>query len=87
MRTKLVHGRWLLCGHILAHDEIQVGQTWAAADGGNYTVQVLDVDRFGWVRYSWTEGVEERSHEKESFAFQCRYCLVLPSNQIPKELT
>jgi hypothetical protein len=86
VRTEEVNGRWLLCGHILDKSKIEVGQTWAAADGGNYTVQITDVDQFGYVRYCWEERGETRFHEKESFAFQCRYCLVLPSAEIPEDL-
>lgn len=83
MRTEQVNGRWLLCGHILPTDKIEVGQTWAAGSG---TVQVTDVDQFGWVRYCWEERGETRFHEKESFSFQCRYFLVLPSAEIPEKL-
>lgn len=83
MRTEQVNGRWLLCGHILPTDKIEVGQVWAAGSGA---VQVTNVDQFGWVTYTWTERDEVRFHEKESFAFQCRYCLVLPSAEIPEGL-
>jgi hypothetical protein len=86
VRTELVNGRWLLCGHILPANKIEVGQVWAPTSGGNHTVTVFDVDQFGWVRYSWLDGGKEISNEKEAFAFQCRYCLVLPTEQIPEEL-
>jgi hypothetical protein len=84
MRTEQVNGRWLLCGAILPKEKIEVGQTWAS---GNTVVQVTDVDQFGWVRYCWTEKGQVVCNEKEAFAFQCRYCLVLPSQEIPEELT
>lgn len=83
MRVEFQNGRFILCGVILPKEKIEVGQTWAA---GNSIVQVDEVDQFGWVRYHWFENDELRSNEKESFSFQSRYCLVLPSSQIPKEL-
>lgn len=85
MRTELVNGRWLLCGCILPIEHIKHEQTWAAASGSEHTVQISAV-RDGWVCYSWREKGQVRYHEKDSFAFQCRYCLVLPTADIPEEL-
>lgn len=86
MRTELVHDRWLLCGTILPTKKITHGQVWAAADGTNRTVTVSSV-RDDWVGYNHDGdyGVH-KYHEKIAFAFQCRYCLVLPTAEIPKEL-
>lgn len=83
MRTKLVNNRWLLCGCILPVEAIKVGQEWASGSG---TVTIVAVDDDGWVTYSWEERGELRRWNKESFAFQCRYCLVLPTPEIPPEL-
>lgn len=85
MRTEQVHGRWLLCGHILDAKHIKHGQTWASADGSNRTVRISAV-RGDWVGYTWEEPSGRKYHEKEAFAFQCRYCLVLDGPEIPKEL-
>lgn len=65
---------------IIRKEEIPIGSSWFAADGSGHTVVVTAVDLdspAGWVKYEWVEkpsGVT-RSHEKSSFAFQCRYCL------------
>lgn len=76
MRVETVNGRHLLCGHILPIDKIHRGQTWAPADGSNRTVTIESGGE--WVDYSWIENGEKKVHTKMSFAFQCRYCLVLP---------
>jgi hypothetical protein len=76
MRVEVVNGRKLLCGQILKHNELAVGQTWAPASGADRTVKITDIDG-DWVRYEWVEGGQTVSHEKDLFAFQCRYCLVL----------
>jgi hypothetical protein len=82
MRVELVNGRYLLCGAILPSEKVTVGQVWAPASGGNYTISVTkrEADR---VTY---EGVSQPEHSKDAFAFQCRYCLVLETNQIPLNL-
>lgn len=85
MRVETINGRHLLCGHILPVSQIKHGQEWAPASGDNYTVKVSAV-RGDWVGYTWIENGQPVYHEKEAFAFQCRYCLVLPTNEIPKEL-
>lgn len=85
MRTELVNNRWLLCGHFLADHQIKNGQVWAPADGSDRTVRVSG-DREGWVGYTWMENGVRKYHEKSSFAFQCRYCLVLDGPEIPEEL-
>lgn len=85
MRTELVGGRWLLCGVILPKQHIKHGQEWAAASGSNSVVKINAV-RDDWVGYNWKEKGVVKYHEKDVFSFQCRYCLVLPTAEIPKEL-
>ncbi len=85
MRVETIHGRHLLCGHFIRPDQIEPGQVWASADGSDRTVQVDRVEG-EWVYYSWHEHGRRMDHDKLSFAFQCRYCLVLPTTDIPKEL-
>jgi len=85
MRTELVKDKWLLCGVILPYIAIQPNQTWAAADGSGYCVQVMAVSE-NWVTYSWIQKGELKSHRKDPFAFQCRYCLTLPTAEIPQNL-
>lgn len=84
MRVELIHGRHLLCGHILANDQVRAGQKWAAADGSNRSVRIVAVAH-DWVTYTWDEYGEPKYHDKSIFAFQCRYCLVLDGPEIPKE--
>jgi hypothetical protein len=76
MRVEVVNGRKLLCGQILKLDQLAVGQIWASASGADRTVKITDIDG-DWVRYEWVQGGKPASNEKEAFAFQCRYCLVM----------
>lgn len=76
MRIETVHGRKLVCGHIFKTDEIKKGQRWAPADGSNREVKIVRVDG-SWVKYEWEEQGQRKTHEKEAFAFQCRYCKVV----------
>lgn len=85
MRVELVHNRYLLCGCILDPALVKSGQVWAAADGSNRTVTILHI-KSDWVTYSWVVGDAQKQHQKSLFAFQCRYCLVLPTYEIPEEL-
>lgn len=86
MRTELIQGRWLLCGTIIPSKNIEQGQLWAAADGTDHTVTIGTVSK-DWVGYIYNgiNGVN-KYHERDAFDFQCRYCLVLPTANIPKEL-
>jgi hypothetical protein len=83
MRVETVNGRHLLCGGIIPRDAVKVGQRWAPASGGNYEVEVVSAGE--WVRYTWTEAGGSKSHEKDNFSFQCRYCLVLDTPEVPAE--
>lgn len=74
-RIEVQYGRAILCGVILCKDDIEPGQVWQGSSGTTVTVQAVDSD--GWVTYGWAEGDAPRTHTKDSFAFQCRYCLVI----------
>lgn len=77
MRLEVKHSRVLLCGHILSPEFILVGQRWASADGSNREVTVSNVDG-DWIEYTWSDGDGAAVyHAKLSFAFQCRYCLIV----------
>lgn len=84
MRVEEKHGRYLLCGYTLSNNQIKAGQVWAPADGSNRTVTVKSGGE--WVDYEWEEDGEKKLHTKMNFAFQCRYCLVLPTDEIPEWL-
>lgn len=79
-RVDVVRNRRLLCGCILPQSCIVAGQEWAAADGSNHVVTIADVNG-EWVTYQWPDGDAVIMHRKLVFAFQCRYCLVLPTQQ------
>lgn len=86
MRTELIAGRHLLCGTILPINKLAVGQLWASADGSDHVVSITAISD-GWVSFTWTEHGAQRHHEKTSFAFQCRYCLVVDGPETPEEFT
>lgn len=85
MRIETVHGRHLVCGHIFKFEEIEVGQVWASADGSDRTVRVTRTRPGQWVEYEWEVQGQTKSHQKDSFSFQCRYCLVV-SEEKAKEI-
>lgn len=86
LRVETVHSRYLLCGGIVPVSFLKVGQRWAPADRTDREVEIVNIVD-GWVTYTWetSDGVTE-SHEKLSFPFQCRYCLVLDTPEVPAEL-
>jgi predicted aldo/keto reductase-like oxidoreductase len=67
-------GNAIVCAHMFPPEDIIVGSKWISS--GNLTVIVESVieDR---VTYSWIEHNKTVTHSKDSFCFQCRYCLVL----------
>jgi len=88
LRIETINGRHLVCGGILPKDKVRVGQLWAPADGGLSTVEVLAVDsERSEVTYKWLERPDLNTWSKDNFNFQCRYCLVVPTPEIPEELT
>ena len=77
MRIENQYGNNIVCGHIFPADEIMPGQVWQASGGA--TVEIVSVND-GDVTSSLTEKGKRVEHTKASFAFQCRYCLILPNN-------
>lgn len=87
LRIETVNGRHLVCGGILPKDKVRVGQVWAPADGGTSTVEITGVDSvLHEVTYKWRERPDLQSWTKDNFNFQCRYCLVVPTPDVPEEL-
>ena len=84
LRIETLHGRHLICGGTLPSSAVKNGQTWAAADGSNRTVRVESAGE--WVDYSWEENGTRKLHTKMNFAFQCRYCLVVDTPEVPDEI-
>lgn len=78
LRIEEHHGNNIVCGGVLPTHEIKVGQRWQ--DSGGNVVEVIKVKIGGfneYVEWSWEEYGKTKTHEKTSFAFQCRYCLIV----------
>lgn len=74
MRTEILNGRKIVCGHIYPLNELKVGQCWAQADGADRVVEIRQIMN-EWIHYG--EHGSDRTYEKDYFSFQCRYCLVV----------
>lgn len=61
----------------LKAEQIPLNTMWYSCDGSGHKVKVvyIDIDPPGWVGYEWQEKGKTITHEKSSFAFQCRYYL------------
>lgn len=81
-KTEIIDGHKVAL-HIFKAHEIQVGSRWARADGSRGYVTVEGLNTYGsidpWIEvvYSWEKDGEKFTHEKDAFAFQCRYCLIV----------
>lgn len=81
-RVENHHGNDIVCGGILPHRLLEVGQKWQGSSGG--VVEITRLESFGTepgdliVHY---ESPSQKPHHKLSFSFQCRYCLVLKDGQ------
>lgn len=82
MRVEKVNEKFLLCGGIIPKERITKGQLWARADGSAGLVMIDEVIGDD-VKYKWLEKEEWKYHTKDSFSFQCRYCLLLNSEELP----
>ena len=81
--TENINGHTAVVRHFFKPHEIKVGSRWCRADGSKGFVVVEGINQYGsidpWyeVVYSWELNGEKFTHEKETFAFQCRYCLIV----------
>jgi hypothetical protein len=81
--TEDINGHTAVVRHFFKAHEIKVGSRWCAASGSNHIVIVEGINQYGsidpWyeVVYSWEENGMKKTHDKDVFAFQCRYCLIL----------
>ena len=71
MRIENHHGNNIVCGHIYPVSELKVGQKWQDSVGS--IVEIIEITD-DWVIYAQCN---DSPHTKSSFAFQCRYCLIL----------
>jgi len=80
------YGNKIVCQHIFPGTEIKIGSRWQGSSGS--VVEVVDIKRWDWtfqgktqldydVYYKWLEGGIEKVNYKDSFNFQCRYCLIV----------
>lgn len=79
LRVEQHHGKTIACGGIFPAEEIKEGQRWQGSSGHAVTVESVNAHS---VYYSWIERGTKMTQDKAHFAFQCRYCLILPSNQL-----
>lgn len=82
MRIEKHNGRNIVCGGIFPETEILPNQLWQSSGGSTVTIvsKSYTEGKSGktcWVKYMWTENCGVVFHEKDSFSFQCRYCLVV----------
>jgi hypothetical protein len=87
--TKIQNGQKFIVGHLFKGEEIQVGSHWISSSGGIVIVEEIKTytvpkyndqnDLYNWydVYYFWEEKGERRTHNKDSFSFQCRYSLIV----------
>jgi len=80
--TEIINGHTAVVRHIFKRNEIKVGSRWVRADGSKGYVTVEGFNQYGstdWyaVVYSWEENGVKKTWQKETFAFQYRYCLIL----------
>jgi hypothetical protein len=74
---------------ILPERHVQPGQFWLSSSG--HVVRVTGLDR-DMVHYTRREKrgsdprPEEKHWQKDNFSFQCRYALVVPTNELPRGL-
>jgi hypothetical protein len=83
LRVEQHHGKTIACGGIFPAEEIKEGQRWQGSSGHAVTVESVNAHS---VYYSWIERGTKMTQDKAHFAFQCRYCLILPNVQsVPPE--
>lgn len=82
LRIETINGLHLVCGGMLPEHAVRNTQTWAAADGSDHVVKVVSAGR--WVDYTWLNG--NYIHTKTNFDFQCHYCLVVDTPEVPEGL-
>ena len=95
MRIENINGYNIVCGNIFHPNDIEDSSVWMGSSGSK--VVVTHTRRYGdivEVYYIQTSDPSFREIHKDSFAFQCRYCLVvdvtdkqLMANLVGKGLT
>jgi hypothetical protein len=79
--TEIIDGRKAVVRHFFEPHEIQVGSRWIGSSGSIVVVEGINqygsTDPWYEVMYSWEENGVKKTWQKETFAFQCRYCLII----------
>jgi hypothetical protein len=78
--TEIISGHSVVVRHMFKEKEIKIGSNWISSSGNIVTVEeVIPYDDKQGIQivYSWEENGERKTHSKESFSFQCRYCLII----------
>lgn len=79
-RYENIHGLCILAGHTFAAADLPEQSLWIPADGTLRRIRLdsIDVPR---QEVKYTDLGNGRSFERDSFGFQCRYCLVVNDAQ------
>jgi len=81
MRIQASHGNNIVCEHIYPPEVLKVGSRWQDSSGS--IVHLIGL-KDGWVTY---KGLSQPENTKDSFSFQCRYCLIVePHQPMPEKL-
>ena len=87
--TEIINGHTAVVRHFFKPHEIKVGSRWISSCGYIVTVEEIKKYRVGYhgnpskeydwyeIYYSWEENGVKKTHDKDQFAFQCRYFLIV----------
>jgi hypothetical protein len=82
-----INGLHLVRGGIIPKHMVRVGQVWASAGAALTTVVVTHVDpELSEVTYEYPKRRDFLSRIRDNYNFQCMYCLVVPTPELPEEL-
>lgn len=83
--TEIINGNEAIVRHIFPREELSPGTRWISASGNVVTIDEIRIrpplsgETKPWyeIYYSWFQNGEKRTHHKDHFCFQCRYCLIV----------
>jgi hypothetical protein len=89
--TEIINGHKAIVHHIFKPHQIQPNSRWCAASGSNHIVTVekvvsypaSDHEENHWyvVHYFWEENGVKKTHNKDTFSFQVRYCKIVEDEE------
>jgi hypothetical protein len=74
METETIFGRRVFVRHFFQPEEMAASSQWISAAGNIVNIERIESER---IYYSWKEDGEMKTHNKDSFSFQCRYSLII----------